>query len=212
MGTNISRLPRLGAAALLLTLAACGDGVVTPGDGSISRLEVVAGNGQRATVGEPVPDPLVVRAVDRAARPVTGIDITFRFINTDGQVAPATATTDADGQATAEVTLGGSVGDQVVEARLAGEGGVAVEFRLTGLERHPQGGDGGPGGSAPPPGGGGGGGGGSHGNGGNGDHGGGSAGGYGDGGGSGGGSGDGGQGGTGHGKGKGHDKGGHHHD
>jgi hypothetical protein len=212
-------LPPLSGAAFLLALASCsGEGVIVPGDGTIARLEAVAGNGQRAPVGEPVPEPLVVRAEDRAGRPVTGVDIAFRFINTNGRVAPGTTTTGADGQATAEVTLGGSVGDQVVEARLVDQSGVAVEFKLTALQQEsPEEGGGGGGG-------GGGGNGGNDGNGGNGGHGGGggdSAGGD-DGGGSrsGGGDEDGGSGGSGgsddggnggHGeKDKGHDKGSHH--
>lgn len=148
MGTHSSLfiLPRVCGAAFLLALASCGEGVVTPDDGDIARLEAVTGSGQRATVGEPVPKPLVVRAVSRGGHPVTGVAIAFRFINTDGQVAPGVATTGPDGQATAQVTLGGSVGDQVVEARLVDENGLAVEFQLTGLERQDPGGDGGGGG------------------------------------------------------------------
>jgi hypothetical protein len=158
MGTDshISMLPRLAGAALFLGLIACGDGVVTPGDGAIARLEALAGNGQRATVGEPVPQPLIVQAVDREGRPVTGVDIAFRFINTDGAVTPGVTTTGSDGRAKAQVTLGGSIGDQVVEARSVDESGVAVEFQLTGLQRkQPAGGGGGAGGGGPPAGGGG---------------------------------------------------------
>jgi hypothetical protein len=151
MGTHSSLfiLPRICGAAVLLALAGCGEGVVTPDDGDIARLEAVTGSGQRATVGEPVPKPLVVRAVSRGGHPVTGVAIAFRFINTDGRVAPGVTTTGPDGQATAQVTLGGSVGDQVVEARLVDENGLAVEFQLTGLERQdPGGGGGGAGGGA----------------------------------------------------------------
>ncbi len=140
-----SLLPRLGAAAFISTLLACsGDGLVVPGDGSIARLVAVAGDGQQAIAGEPVPQPLVVRAVDRSDRPVTGVEVTFRFINTNGRVAPGTVATGVDGQATAEVTLGGSVGAQVVEARLVDPQGLAVEFELTALQREtPEGGGGG---------------------------------------------------------------------
>lgn len=148
MGTHspLFILPRVCGAAVLLALASCGEGVVTPDDGDIARLEAVAGSGQRATVGEPVPKPLVVRAMSRGGHPVTGVAIAFRFINTDGRVAPGVTTTGPDGQATAQVTLGGSVGDQVVEARLVDENGLAVEFQLTGVERQDPGGDGGGGG------------------------------------------------------------------
>ena len=177
-----SLLPRLGAAAFLSTLLACSaDGIVVPGDGSIARLVAVAGDGQRAIAGQPVPRPLVVRAVDRSDRPVTGVEVTFRFINTNGRVAPGTVATGVDGQATAEVTLGGSVGAQVVEARLVDPQGLAVEFELTALQREtPEGGGGGGGGNGD--------GGGGNGNGGNGNDGNGS-----------GGSGNGGNGGQGHG-------------
>jgi hypothetical protein len=129
-------LPRLAAAASLSALLACsGDGIVVPGDGSIARLVAVAGDGQRAIAGQPVPQPLVVRAVDQSNRPVTGAEVTFRFINTDGRVAPGTVATGADGQATAAVTLGGSVGAQVVEARVVNPDGLAVEFQLTALQQ-----------------------------------------------------------------------------
>ena len=203
-------LPRLGAAAFLSTLLACsGDGLVVPGDGSIARLVPVAGNGQRAVAGHPVPEPLVVRAVDQVDRPVTGADITFRFINTDGRVAPGNVTTGADGQATATVTLGGSVGAQVVEARAVDPQGLVVQFELTALQQETPGGggggsaggDGGNGGSGGSANGGGGGGGGGSGggdeNGGNG----------GDGKGKGGGDGDGGGAGQGHGSDQGHGNG-----
>jgi uncharacterized membrane protein YgcG len=116
-----SVLPRLGAAAFLSTLPACsGDGIFVPGDGSIARLIAVAGDGQRA----------------------------IRFINTDGQVAPGSVATDVNGLATAAVTLGGSVGPQVVEARVVDPQGLAVEFELTALQQEtPGGGGGGSGGS-----------------------------------------------------------------
>ena len=127
---------------VFLTLPACGgDGLLVPGDADIARLQAVAGDGQEAVAGEPVPDPLVVEALDAAGRPVSGARIAFRFINADGEVTPGMAETGEDGRAAAEVTLGGSVGDQVVEARLDG-GGLAVEFRLTALQPDDRGGQG----------------------------------------------------------------------
>ncbi|HKU60852.1 MAG TPA: hypothetical protein VJQ44_06510 [Gemmatimonadales bacterium] len=142
-------LPRLTAAAFLSTIPACsGDGIVVPGDGAIARLEAVAGDGQRAFANHPVAEPLVVRAVDGAGRPVTGAEISFRFINADGRVPDGSVATGVDGQATAVVTLGGSVGTQVVEARLVDPQGLAVEFQLTALQQEtPAPGDGGNGGN-----------------------------------------------------------------
>lgn len=130
---------------VVLTLPACGgDGLLVPADAEIARLQAVAGDGQEAVAGEPVADPLVVQALDEAGRPVAGARVAFRFINTDGQVAPGMVETGSDGRAAAEAVLGGSVGDQVVEARVDG-GGPAVEFRLTALQAPdpPDGGGGG---------------------------------------------------------------------
>jgi hypothetical protein len=134
--SSLRVLPRLVALASFSAITACsGDGIVIPGDGSIARLVAVAGDGQRAIAGHPLAQPLVVRAVDRSDRPVTGTEITFRFINTDGRVAPGTVATGADGQATAAVTLGASVGAQVVEARVVDPEGLAVEFNLMALQQ-----------------------------------------------------------------------------
>jgi hypothetical protein len=81
---------------MILTLPACGgDGLLVPGDARIAQLQAVAGDGQEAVAGEPVPDPLVVQAVDEAGRPVAGARVAFRFINADGEVAPGTAETGA---------------------------------------------------------------------------------------------------------------------
>lgn len=118
---------------VVLPLPACGgSGLLVPADAEVARLQAVAGDGQKAVTGEPVAAPLVVQALDEAGRPVTGARVAFRFINTDGQVAPEMAETGSDGRAAAEAVLGGSVGDQVVEARVEGSG-PAVEFRLTAL-------------------------------------------------------------------------------
>jgi hypothetical protein len=175
--------PRLAGATLLLTLAACaGDGLLVPGDGDIAQLRAVAGDGQSAPAGGPVPQPLVVQALDEAGRPVIGARIAFRFINTNGNLAPGTAETGPDGRAEAAAVLGASVGDQVVEARIDGPKGLAVEFRLTAMEVQVPGGGGNGGGGGG--GGGGNGNGGGHGNG-DGGHGGGGSGGGGSGGGGG---------------------------
>ncbi|RIK31089.1 MAG: hypothetical protein DCC55_36715 [Chloroflexi bacterium] len=62
--------------------------------------------------------PLTVRVRDEVGRPVPGVEV--RFQSDLGTVAPASATTDAAGQASATFTAGGVAGQAVVTAQLDG--------------------------------------------------------------------------------------------
>jgi hypothetical protein len=103
---------------VLLALAGCGgDDLLLPSSGQPAHIEVVSGNGQTGTVGQPLGDPLVVLVTDRENRPVLGNEVVF--------VAPAgaelspndTVLTDSDGKATVRYTLATVSGEQVIEAR-----------------------------------------------------------------------------------------------
>lgn len=80
---------------------ACGGGDLTlPGPGDPATLSIVSGDGQRAMVGEPVSEPLVVQLVDGSGHPVPGATVLFRFSDDPPDAAvdptsPATATTRA---------------------------------------------------------------------------------------------------------------------
>lgn len=169
---------------LVLGFAACGSGdLMLPGPGDPASLTIVAGDGQRATLGQALTDPLIVEVRDGENRPVAGTRVTFRFTDDlpEAAVDPGIAPTDGQGRAAARVQLGRLAGYQAIEAEVASKGpDLRVRFRLTALPADP-----------PPDGGGGG-----SGTGGNGSGGGGGSGG-GNGGGSGGGSGRGGAGGSG---------------
>lgn len=104
---------------LTTTLAACGGGELTlPADGSPASLRAVSGSGQQAKVGTRLPDPLVVRLTDGAARPVPGVAVNFRFQSDvpGAQFEPATVTTNDTGFAFVQVRLGTTPGDQTIEA------------------------------------------------------------------------------------------------
>jgi hypothetical protein len=138
---------RLGTGTILpLALAACSDGdLLIPDDRAPAQLRAVSGDGQSAVAGSPVPNPLVVEALDRAGRPVEGAVILFQFVGQpDGAaIAPAAPETNPDGRASVEVTLGRPAGDQPVEARLdAPEHDARVRFLLTAIPSNSGGGGG----------------------------------------------------------------------
>jgi hypothetical protein len=104
---------------LLTTLAGCGGGDLTlPADGSPASLRAMSGSGQQGTVGTQLPEPLVVRLTDGAARPVPRVAVDFQFqSNVPGaQFVPAAATTDDSGFASVRVLLGTTAGAQTIQA------------------------------------------------------------------------------------------------
>jgi hypothetical protein len=136
---------------MTLWVMACGGGDLTlPGDGSPSALRAVSGYDQEGTVGSELPDPLVARLIDGAARPLAGVSIEFRFQNDvpAARIEPLeiVATNDS-GFASVRVRLGTTVGPQTVEASLADAtaGELRTTFGLRGLEKKGDDGDGGDG-------------------------------------------------------------------
>ncbi|HET9725959.1 MAG TPA: Ig-like domain-containing protein, partial [Gemmatimonadales bacterium] len=185
----------------MLGVACGGENLTLPGssDAIPTTLTIVSGDSQTATVGHPVPAPLVVQWADAVGHPVAGATVTFRFSGDypDAAVDPASPATDAEGRASASARLGTIAGDQPLQAQVVTPGkDLLVMFQLRALAEKPPGGGGQGGGSSGPPSGG------DSGNPGNGGNGGGSSGGSGGGGG-------GGSGGSGGGH---HDGGGAHHD
>jgi hypothetical protein len=136
---HLSGLAGLGAA---LALGCSGGDLTLPSDGRAAQLAVVAGNQQAGSPGHALPLPLVVRATDAAKAPVNQVRIAFVVTAGGGSTVPDTATTDADGRASAQWTLGTSMGAQAVEARVVGSDPVRATFVGTAS-------GGGPGGQAP---------------------------------------------------------------
>jgi PKD repeat protein len=104
--------------------AGCGSDLVLPGGAPVLAIRVVDGDGQRGSVGETLPAPLVVEVTDAGGAPVEGAAVEFvlTVAGEGGEVTPSTARTDADGRAEAVVVLGDMVGVQTGEARVAGDG------------------------------------------------------------------------------------------
>src|SRR5689334_18977266 len=100
-----------------LALGCGGSDLTLPSDHRAAELAVVTGNEQTGSPGQALPQPLVVRATDAASAPVNQVRIAFVVTAGGGSTAPDTALTDADGRASAQWTLGTSMGAQAVEAR-----------------------------------------------------------------------------------------------
>jgi hypothetical protein len=124
-------LRRLVAPCSTLLALACGGGdLVLPSDGEPALIEIADGDEQSGTVGLPLDDAIVVRLVDTAGRGVPDQAVTWVVATGGGSVTPETGTTDDEGLAAAEWTLGPSAGPNTVSAVVARVGGVT--FRAMG--------------------------------------------------------------------------------
>jgi Big-like domain-containing protein len=121
-------------------LAACGGGgdLLLPGAGEPASVTVLQGNEQNGRVGEPLPQPLVVSVSDATGRPVQGATVVFVLTDAapGASLAPDTTTTDAGGNAAAQVVLGTRPGAQTGEVHAIGAAGTptaTTTFTLTAL-------------------------------------------------------------------------------
>jgi hypothetical protein len=127
-----------GAVALLFGLLAAGcNGEVVGGGHRPAAVLVVSGDLQTGTVGQELPQPLVVKVVDDAGRPVRDQLVNFRVTHGGGSVFAGSAITNREGIAQERWTLGTVAGDtQQVEARAVdpetGAAQVFATFRAIG--------------------------------------------------------------------------------
>ena len=125
--------PSVGANAAEAVVSGVGRAVfsATAAAGSTSQLEIVSGDDQSAPAGEQLPAELVVRATDAAGNPVAGAAVAWRVTSGGGSAAPESSSTDADGRASTRWTLGGTVGEQTLEASVSGAGSVTFGATAT---------------------------------------------------------------------------------
>ena len=128
-------------------LACAGGDLTLPNNGAPVELTAVSGDGQQATIGSRLPQPLVVRVTNAAGRPVAEVPLVFRFQTAvpDAEIDPASVATDSTGHASVSVRLGTVTGPQTIEAAIAQDAGpdVRATFGVTALEKHGRGGGGG---------------------------------------------------------------------
>jgi hypothetical protein len=126
---QLARFWRPLAALLVIGLAGCGGDLTLPGGSAQGLgLEVLRGNGQSGTVGQALPEPVVVRVATDAGVPMSGRKVAFA--DSSGGVDgfdPDTAVTDSNGEALTHWVLGTSPGTYVGEASIVAEGDTAVK-------------------------------------------------------------------------------------
>ncbi|HEV2084158.1 MAG TPA: Ig-like domain-containing protein [Gemmatimonadales bacterium] len=123
----------------LAVLACAGGDLTLPNNGAPADLTAVSGDGQQATIGSRLPQPLVVQVTDAAGRPVAEVPLVFRFQTAvpDAEIDPASVATDSTGHASVRVRLGTVTGAQTIEATIAQDAGpdVRATFGVTALEK-----------------------------------------------------------------------------
>jgi hypothetical protein len=99
--------------------------------GPPAQLIKVSGDGQTATVGTTLPEPLVVKVADRFGNAVSGATVTWAAAGSGG-VNPTSSISSASGEATTRWALGTAAGQQTVTASLAGVAAAQAVFTATG--------------------------------------------------------------------------------
>jgi hypothetical protein len=108
---------------LLLLSWACGGDLALPSDTG-AHIDIVQGSGQTGLPGSRLANPLIVRLMDEAGNGIPGRAVVWAVSAGGGAIDPATSTTDAEGFASTEWTLGEATGPDTVTAQVPGIGTV----------------------------------------------------------------------------------------
>lgn len=111
--------------ALLAASGGCGgDSTGTPGP---SRVTIAGGGDQAGPAGQVLANPVIVQVTDGDGDPVQGVEVRFAVAAGGGSITPAAATTDAQGNASAQWRLGTVTADsQQVQVQVIGGDGKAT--------------------------------------------------------------------------------------
>jgi hypothetical protein len=113
-----SGLVALTAAAVVAQMIACGD-ASGPKLGPPASIVLVSGDGQGTIeVGTKLGQPLTVRVTDSQGQRLSGVVVTWTTAS--GSLSPSTSSTNADGVATSDWTVGTLVGTETATATVTG--------------------------------------------------------------------------------------------
>ena len=109
------------AFASLVVVTACTERApaTAPSGTTHVTLTVISGNTQNGPVNAPLPNPLRVQALDSAGQPIPNVALDFVVTSGGGSVSGSTDTTNANGYATTQWTLGPRLGPQTLQVRQA---------------------------------------------------------------------------------------------
>jgi Big-like domain-containing protein len=120
---------RVPAPAVMLVLLGCSADLTLPGSTAPTlAVAVLQGDGQVGTVGEELPDPVVVEVKTDGGQAMADRRVAFVAVQGAGAGGfdPDTAVTDSKGQAQTRWVLGTAVGVYTAEARLVPDGESAL--------------------------------------------------------------------------------------
>ena len=118
MQSRTRSLRTLMGLTLSLSLITCSDGTgPSPTPSSVASAQ---GNAQTATVGQLLGAGLAVLVNGSDGQPFEGAGVNWAVASGGGSVSPASSTTDAEGMATTQWTLGTTAGQQSVTATVQG--------------------------------------------------------------------------------------------
>ena len=121
---------QLAAATLALgSLLSCGGGDNGGTPPSTTTIAKTAGDDQVGIVNQPLANPIIVTVTDAGAASA-GTTVNFASAS-GGSLDPASAVTNASGQASATWTLGTTAGSQTATATVSGASGSPVTFTAT---------------------------------------------------------------------------------
>lgn len=116
--TSLSRFfPVVLAGAVAFAVGCGGD----PSGPTAASVTGIAGDSQVAPTGAPLVYPLSFVVLNSSGHPMPDVSVTWTVTPTGGATfAPAISTTDAQGTAATNVTLGGTLGDVVIRGNVPG--------------------------------------------------------------------------------------------
>jgi plastocyanin len=117
------------AAVQALGCGGDGDGNAPPPSTTIAKA-ANSGDGQSATVGQTLSNPLQVVVMEDGS-PAANAPVTWSTTSADGALSPTSGATDANGITSSSWTLGTLSGSQTAEATLSGASGSPVTFTAT---------------------------------------------------------------------------------
>jgi hypothetical protein len=97
--------------------------------GPVQAMAAMSGDGQTATAGTPLPQPLVVRLLDQFGNGVAGASVDWQA--SAGALSQRTTVTGEDGSASVVWTLGSGLGVQTTTASFQGANGSPIGFTAT---------------------------------------------------------------------------------
>jgi hypothetical protein len=105
----------------------------TAAAGAAQRLLKIDGDGQRATVGTAVQNPIIAGVVDQFGNGVGGVTVTLTPLAGSGALSPTSVVTNSTGQAQSTWTLGSVAAAQTATATASGLAGSPLSFSATAL-------------------------------------------------------------------------------